>query len=102
MSSHKFVDEYSEYLEHYGTPRHSGRYPWGSGKKYQRSRNFLTQYEDLRKKGLSKTEIAKSLGLKNTSELNARRAAARERERSCRYSVCATFKRQRRFTNRNS
>ena len=20
-----------EYLEHYGTPRHSGRYPWGSG-----------------------------------------------------------------------
>lgn len=78
MSSHKFVDEYSEYLEHYGTPRHSGRYPWGSGKKYQRSRNFLTQYEDLRKKGLSKTEIAKSLGLKNTSELNARRAAARE------------------------
>ena len=63
---------------HYGTPRHSGRYPWGSGKKYQRSRNFLTQYEELRKKGLTKVEIAKGLGLKNTSELNARRAAARE------------------------
>lgn len=78
MSTQKFDEEYSDYLEHYGTPRHSGRYPWGSGKKYQRSRNFLTQYEDLRKKGLSKLEIAKALGLKNTSELNARRAAARE------------------------
>ena len=22
----------SNYLVHYGTPRHSGRYPWGSGK----------------------------------------------------------------------
>lgn len=73
-----FMDESEEYLEHYGTPRHSGRYPWGSGKKYQRSRNFLTQYETLRKKGLGKTEIAKALGLKNSSELNARRAAARE------------------------
>lgn len=72
----KLDDE--EYLAHYGTPRHSGRYPWGSGKKYQRSRNFLTQYEELRKKGLTKVEIAKGLGLKNTSELNARRAAARE------------------------
>ena len=78
MSVQKFDDEYSEFLEHYGTPRHSGRYPWGSGKKYQRSRNFLTQYEDLRKKGLSKLEISKALGLKNTSELNAKRAAARE------------------------
>ena len=78
MSKENFMDDGSEYLEHYGTPRHSGRYPWGSGKKYQRSRNFLTQYEELRKKGLSKTEIAKSLGLRNTSELNARRAAARE------------------------
>lgn len=78
MSHNNFKDDNEAYFEHYGTPRHSGRYPWGSGKKYQRSRNFLTQYEDLRKQGLSKTEIAKALGLKNTSELNARRAAARE------------------------
>ena len=26
-----------DYLEHYGTPRHSGRYPWGSGKNPQRN-----------------------------------------------------------------
>ena len=29
-----------ESLEHYGTPRHSGRYPWGSGKDpYQHGRD---------------------------------------------------------------
>lgn len=71
-------DEKDLYIEHYGTPRHSGRYPWGSGKKYQRSRNFMSQYEDLRKQGLSKSKIAERLGLKNTSELNARRAMALE------------------------
>lgn len=31
-----------EYLEHYGMPRRSGRYPWGSGKEpFQSSRDFL-------------------------------------------------------------
>lgn len=76
--SDDFMEREEEYLEHYGTPRHSGRYPWGSGKKYQRSRNFISQYEELYKKGLSKAEIAKGLGLKNTSELNSLRALARE------------------------
>lgn len=26
-------NDWRDYLAHYGTPRHSGRYPWGSGKK---------------------------------------------------------------------
>ena len=31
-----------DYLMHYGTPRHSGRYPWGSGDDpYQSSRGFV-------------------------------------------------------------
>ena len=34
-------------LVHYGTPRHSGRYPWGSGKNPQRNKNFLTRIKDL-------------------------------------------------------
>lgn len=25
------VDDETDSLEHYGTKRHSGRYPWGSG-----------------------------------------------------------------------
>lgn len=49
--------------QHYGTPRHSGRYPWGSGKNPQRNRNFLQRADDLQNQGLSKKEIAKAFGL---------------------------------------
>lgn len=49
---------------HYGTPRHSGRYPWGSGKDpYQRTKTFKSQYDKLKEQGLSEKEIANSLGL---------------------------------------
>ena len=51
------------YIEHYGTPRHSGRYPWGSGKNPQRSKNFLQRADDLADQGLSKKEIAEAFGL---------------------------------------
>ena len=56
-------EEYTEYLEHYGTPRHSGRYPWGSGKNPQRSRNWLQRADDLAAQGLSRKEIADAMGL---------------------------------------
>lgn len=59
------------YLQHYGTPRHSGRYPWGSGKNPQRSQSISTMRAELRKEGMSEPEIAKMLGLKNTTELRA-------------------------------
>jgi len=52
-----------EFIEHYGTPRHSGRYPWGSGKNPQRSRNWLQRADDLAKQGLSQKEIAKAFKL---------------------------------------
>lgn len=67
-----------EFIAHYGTPRHSGRYPWGSGKKYQRSRNFMSQYEEYRKQGLSDAKIAETMGYKSSTDLKARRAYARE------------------------
>lgn len=66
------------YLAHYGTPRHSGRYPWGSGKKYQRSRNFMSQYNEYKKQGLTEKQITEQMGYKSTSDLRARRAYARE------------------------
>lgn len=51
-------------LAHYGTPRRSGRYPWGSGDNgYQRNIDFLGRYEKLKEKGLSEKEIAKELGM---------------------------------------
>lgn len=61
----------NNYLEHYGTPRHSGRYPWGSGKDPQRSKDFLQRVRDLKKSGMSEVDIAKGMGL-NTAQLRAR------------------------------
>lgn len=60
------------YLFHYGTPRHSGRYPWGSGKDPQRSQSFATTVAEYKKKGISQPKIAAMLGLKNSTELRAR------------------------------
>lgn len=56
-----------DYIGHYGTPRHSGRYPWGSGKNPQRNKNFLTRVEELKKQGLSDTEIARAFDLSTTN-----------------------------------
>ena len=37
-------------LEHYGMPRRSGRYPWGSGEDpYQHGRDFLSRIQDGQK-----------------------------------------------------
>lgn len=56
-------------LIHYGTKRHSGRYPWGSGENpYQRdNKGFLQRVSELKKKGLSEKEIATALGLKKVN-----------------------------------
>lgn len=59
-------------LLHYGTPRHSGRYPWGSGKNPQRNKNILTRYNELKAKGFSDADIAKGFGMRSSSELKAR------------------------------
>ena len=65
-------------LAHYGTPFHSGRYPWGSGgDPYQGAKGFAGAAADLRKQGLSETQIAGYFGMKSTTELRARQAAAK-------------------------
>lgn len=47
------------YLEHYGTPRHSGRYPWGSGENpYQSEKSMMRYIEARRKEGATDKEIA--------------------------------------------
>jgi hypothetical protein len=66
-----------ETIQHYGTPRHSGRYPWGSGKQPEQSnRDFLGYVDGLKRKGLSETEIARGLGM-TTTQLRAKRAIAK-------------------------
>lgn len=69
-----------EQIKHYGTPRHSGRYPWGSGKNPQRNKNFLTRVEELKKQGLSDTEIARAFDL-STTNYRARYKIARSEEK---------------------
>ncbi len=53
-------------LTHYGMPRRSGRYPWGSGEEpYQHSMNFLSRYEQLKKSGMKDVDIARELNMLN-------------------------------------
>lgn len=54
-------------LYHYGTPRHSGRYPWGSGKDpYQSGGSMLGADKYYQKKGMTKTERAHAMGYSRT------------------------------------
>ncbi len=53
------VDIHDDYLMHYGTPRHSGRYPWGSGENpYQRASEWYKENARLKKLGMSEKERA--------------------------------------------
>jgi len=71
-----------DYLQHYGTPRHSGRYPWGSGgEDSTRNRSLLDAIKKLEKEGMSQPDIAKGLGFKSTTELRAVRTIAIAEER---------------------
>lgn len=68
-------------IKHYGTPRHSGRYPWGSGDDpFQRTGDFLSRIDEMKSKGMSETEIATSLGM-STTQLRAKKSIAHEERR---------------------
>lgn len=69
-------------LMHYGMPRRSGRYPWGSGENpYQHSGDFLSRVEELKGQGLKETEIAKAMGL-TTTQLRVQKSLAKDERRS--------------------
>lgn len=71
-----------EIVAHYGTPRHSGRYPWGSGDNpYQRTADFLGRIEELKKQGYSETQIAKDFGL-TTSQFRVQKSLATNERRA--------------------
>lgn len=63
-------------LMHYGTPRHSGRYPWGSGENPQRNRDILGYAKELKEKGMTETEIAEAMGM-TTTELRSKKSLAK-------------------------
>lgn len=54
----------NDILMHYGTKRHSGRYPWGSGENpYQRYGDFYSRYQRCKADGLTEKQIAEQLGV---------------------------------------
>ena len=71
-----------EFLEHYGIPRRSGRYPWGSGEDpHQRTGDFLSRVEELKKTGWTETpeNIKKEFGLTTTDYRREKRICTNER-----------------------
>lgn len=82
----------SEELTHYGILRRSGRYPWGSGKdKYQRSVSFQGMVQDLKKQGLSETEIARAFDM-TTSQLRATKSMAANERKAEEVARCLSLK----------
>lgn len=99
-------------LFHYGTPRHSGRYPWGSGENpYQHDPNygmpvvkgsdpdnirksieFKKTYDRMRKEeGKSQKEIAQELGI-STTKLQQDLKAARYHIENYRYETAVKMR----------
>lgn len=72
-----------DYLRHYGTPRHSGRYPWGSGEDpYQDGRGPVTDMVNaLRRKGFSEKEAAQAVGM-SIAEIRAQKSLERAEKRA--------------------
>ena len=80
--------EQQDVLMHYGMPRRSGRYPWGSGEEpYQHSLDFIGRYEEYKKRGMSESQIAAEMGI-----LNRQGKPATSRLRA-QYSIAVTERR---------
>lgn len=83
-----------DFLMHYGRGHldggHSGRYQWGSGQEpYQHSSDFLSRVNELKKAGLSESEIAETMGIMSkdgksasTTRLRTQISLASEEQRS--------------------
>ena len=71
-------------LMHYGMPRRSGRYPWGSGDDpYQHNRDFLSRVEELKKNGWTETpeNIKNEFGL-TTSQYRTEKSICKDERRA--------------------
>lgn len=74
-------------LYHYGTKRHSGRYPWGSGENpFQRDEQFLATYRQMKKEGVAEKEIANFFGL-SVAQLRAQASIAKDEKRAADVSM---------------
>ncbi len=83
-----------ETLMHYGIPRRSGRYPWGSGDDpYQHGRDFLGRIDELKKSGWTETpeNIQKEFGM-TTNQYRAQKGIARNERRMLNVATAKALK----------
>lgn len=67
IRSYYGISDEPKALTHYGMPRRSGRYPWGSGDNpYQHSGDWLSRVEEMRKQGKTNKDIMNEFGLTPT------------------------------------
>lgn len=85
MNENMFIDIFdrSKFLAHYGTKRHSGRYPYGSGEDpYQHEdSSFMKDYKKYKDEGMNDTEIAKAMNMSST-ELRERKTIERNEKKA--------------------
>jgi len=80
------------FIKHYGTPRHSGRYPWGSGdNSEQRNKSFLGYVKKLQDEGISEVDIAAGMGMK-TTDLRTRKSIAKSELRAAASAEALRYK----------
>lgn len=90
----RIADEMQEYLAHYGMPRRSGRYPYGSGKNpYQHELDFLGRIEKLKKDGWEETpeNIKAEFGL-TTTQYRAQKGVAKDARRILNVATAKSLK----------
>lgn len=81
-----------EYLAHYGILRKSGRYPWGSGENQEeRNSTFLNMVEDLKRNGLSESQIANYFEI-TTTQLRAARSIAKNEQQQANRNMAQRLK----------
>lgn len=73
------ISDDSPSIAHYGTKRHSGRYPYGSGENpYQHDYKFVSRVKKLEDSGFTEKEIADCLGY-SIAELRNKKSLAKTR-----------------------
>ena len=81
MEFDNMPDIFTDVLMHYGVKRRSGRYPWGSGDApFQRSGDWLSRVDELKKKGMTEKEIMDHFDL-SSGEFRRLKSIAKEERR---------------------
>lgn len=79
-----FTEVNEDFLEHYGTKRHSGRYPYGSGDNpYQHEGLFLRDLKRMQSDGMTEKQIADYFKL-STTQLRTQISLAKAEDRAYR------------------